>query len=348
MRAALLVAVLLLAATSGCTSREARIAEQRKTATEYFDKKEWSEAKIALLNLLKLDPNDAAAHYQMAETLWALQEYGEALWQYKEASRLAPENAEWKLKLAQVLFVARDYDGALEQVTVLLEKDPKNVEALLLRGGLKSVKGDVDGLLEDVDAALEVNPQHEASLALKAQALGRKGDVAGAEEALRKLVEAKGSAANHTSLARFLAITGKNDEALKELDTAISVAETPADRTAVRLFLTNFYMNQGQNDKAEQVLLQAKDDAPTRLERAAHARALLLLDGQGRQGRSDARGGSEGEARLRRPAARARRLPPAHGRHGQGARRRRSRHQALAEGRIRAPAPRRAHGRPEG
>ncbi len=263
MRAAVLLSVLLLlVGIGGCTSREARIAEQRKTATEYFDKKEWNEAKIAFLNLLKLAPNDAEANYQMAETLWALQEYGDALWRYKEAVRLAPEKAEWRLKLAQVLFVARDYDGALEQVTALLEKDPKNVDALLLRGGLKSVKGDIDGLLEDVDAALAVDPKHEGALALKAQALGRKGDVAGAEEALRKLVEAKGSAANHTSLARFLSIIGKNDEALKELETAISVAETPEERTSVRLFLTNYYMNQGQNDKAEEVLLQAHTDAP--------------------------------------------------------------------------------------
>ena len=263
MRAAALVCMLVLVGLAGCTSREARIAEQRKAATEYFDKKEWSEAKIALKNLLKLAPNDGEAHYQMGETLWNLQEYGEALWQYKEASRVAPENNEWRLKLAQILFVARDYDGSLENVTVLLEKDPKNVEALLLRGGMKSVKGDIDALLEDVDAALAINPQHEGALALKAQALGRKGDVAGAEEALRKLVEAKPSAANHTSLARFLAIIGKNEEALKEMETAITVADTPEDRTAVRLFLTNFYMNQGQNDKAEQTLLQARDDAPT-------------------------------------------------------------------------------------
>jgi tetratricopeptide (TPR) repeat protein len=263
MRSALVASLLLLVVLGGCTSREAKIASERKEATEYFDKKEWNEAKIAYKNLLKLAPNDAEAHYQMGETLWNLQEYGDALWQYREASRLAPKNAEWKLKLAQVLFVAREYDGVLEQVTSLLEDDPKNIDALLLRGALKSVKGDVDGLLVDVDAALAINPQHEGALQLKAQALGRKGDVAGAEDALRKLVEAKGSAANHTSLARFLAITGKNDEALKELETAISVADTVPDRTAVRLFLTNFYINQGQNDKAEQVLLQARDDAPT-------------------------------------------------------------------------------------
>lgn len=261
MRAAILCA-LLLAAAAGCTSQEARIAEQRKAANEYFDKKEWSEAKIAYMNLLQLTPTDAEAHYKMAETLWAMQEYGESLWQYKEAARLAPDNLEWRMKLAQVLFAARDYDASLENVSFVLEKDPKNVDALLLRGGLKSVKGDIDGLLEDVDAALAIDPQHQASLALRAQALGRKGDIAGAEEALRKLVAAKPNAANHLSLARFLAIVGKNDEALAELNFAIEASETPEEKTQSRLFLTNFYMNQGQNDKAEEVLLQARGDAP--------------------------------------------------------------------------------------
>src|SRR5258705_11025236 len=152
MRAAALVCMLVLVGLAGCTSREARIAEQRKAATEYFDKKEWSEAKIALKNLLKLAPNDGEAHYQMAETLWNMQEYGEALWQYKEASRIAPENNEWRLKLAQILFVARDYGGSLENAQVPLEKDPKNREALPPRGGMQSVKGDLDAPLEAVDA----------------------------------------------------------------------------------------------------------------------------------------------------------------------------------------------------
>jgi tetratricopeptide (TPR) repeat protein len=253
---------LMLAAALGCTSQEARVADQRKAANEFFEKKEWSEAKIAYMNLLQLEPNDAEAHYKMAETLWALQEYGEALWQYKEASRLAPENLEWRMKLAQVLFAARDYDAALENVSAVLEKDPKNVDALLLRGGLKSVKGDIDGLLEDVDAALAIDPNHQSSLALRAQALGRKGDIAGAEESLRKLVEVKPSAANHLSLARFLAIVSKNEEALVELNAAIEASESPEERTQSRLFLTNFYMNQGQNDKAEEVLVAARADAP--------------------------------------------------------------------------------------
>ena len=78
MRVAAIVSCLLLCFALGCTSKEARIAEQRETANAFFDKKEWSEAKIAYLNLLQLAPNDAEAHYKMGETLWALQEFGEA------------------------------------------------------------------------------------------------------------------------------------------------------------------------------------------------------------------------------------------------------------------------------
>ncbi|MEX2206975.1 MAG: tetratricopeptide repeat protein [Myxococcota bacterium] len=262
MRVAAILCVLLLAAAVGCTSKETRIAEQRTAADAFFEEKEWSEAKIAYMNLLQIAPNDAEAHYKMAETLWAMQEYGEALWQYKEASRLAPENTEWRMRLTQVLFAARDYDTALEQVSAVLEKDAQNIDALLLRGALKSVKGDIDGLLEDVEASLAINPDHPDSLALKAQALGRKGDIAGAEEALRKLVAVKPTASNHLSVARFLAIIGKNDEALVELNAAIAAAEKPEERTQARLFLTNFYINQGQNDKAEEVLLEARADAP--------------------------------------------------------------------------------------
>jgi tetratricopeptide (TPR) repeat protein len=271
MRVVAILCSLLLTAAVGCTSKEARIAELRKTSNEYFDKKEWSEAKIAYLNLLQLAPNDAETHYKMAETLWAMQEYGEALWQYKEASRLEPENTERRMKLTQVLFAARDYDTALEQVSTVLEKDPKNIDALLLRGALKSVKGETDGLIEDVDAALALNPEHPEALALRAQALGRKGDIAGAEEALHKLVKVKPTAANHLSLARFLAIVGKNDEALVELNAAISSAETKEERAQARLFLTNFHINQGQNDKAEEVLLAA------RAESGGDANVLLTL-----------------------------------------------------------------------
>ena len=122
MRAAALICMLLLAGLAGCTSREARIAEQRKAADRVLRQEGVERGEDRLKNLLKLAPNDGEAHYQMAETLWNLQEYGESLWQYKEASRLAPDNNEWRLQAgpdpvrrARLRRLARERHGAARE-----------------------------------------------------------------------------------------------------------------------------------------------------------------------------------------------------------------------------------------
>ena len=90
----------------------------------------------------------------------------------------------------------------------------------------------------------------------------------------------------------------------------------------MRLFLTNFYMNQGQNDKAEQTLLQARDDAPTDGNVLLTLARFYYLTGKADKAEEMLEASVAGEARLGRPAARAGRLPPAHERHGRGAGRR--------------------------
>ena len=52
-----------------CTSQEERAAEHRTAAEEYAEAEQWAEAKIEYLNLLRLAPDDAAAHYGMAEAV---------------------------------------------------------------------------------------------------------------------------------------------------------------------------------------------------------------------------------------------------------------------------------------
>ena len=103
MRPLRILLSLLVLVTLACTSQEERITQHREAANQYFEAEQWSEAKIEFLNLLQLAPDDAEAHFKMAETLWNLQEFGEALWQYSETARLAPTNVEWRLKVAKGL-----------------------------------------------------------------------------------------------------------------------------------------------------------------------------------------------------------------------------------------------------
>ncbi len=91
-----------------CTSKQERLSAYEHRAATYYEQDQWPEAKIEFLNLLQLDPDNASAHYKMAETLWRVQEYVEAVWQYKEAARRDPDYTDYGMRVAQVSFLARD------------------------------------------------------------------------------------------------------------------------------------------------------------------------------------------------------------------------------------------------
>ena len=259
MRAAALVGLAILLA---CGTSDEQVASHRAKAKEYMEAKQWSEAKIELVNVTNARPEDAEAHYMLGEVLFNLDEYRDGLFQYKEAVRLDGSKAEWRMRLAQVMFAFRLYDDAMQHVDVVLEADPKNVDALLLRAASHSIKGEVDPMLADIDAALAVDPKHKGALAFKAQALGRKGDVAGAEEYLRKLLEVDPTTENHLLMARFLSTLGRHPEALEESRKAIEVAKNTDEKVMAQLNLANQHLNLGEIDQTFDVLIKAREENP--------------------------------------------------------------------------------------
>ena len=255
----LMAAVLAL----GCGSPEEKIARHSDRADEYLENEQWAEAKIELLNLLQATPEDAPAHYKMAQVQFRLEEYREGLDQLTQAVRLDPENTEWRLQLAQVLSAARVYGPALEHVDAALVAEPDNVVALIVRAGIKSVSDDLEGMLADVDAALAIEPGSKAALALKAQALARSGDLAAAEEHWRRLLDVSPTTPNYLALARFLAGQERNDEVLAASRSAISAAESDRERARAQTNLANVYLNMGDRDAALRVLEEAREHEDT-------------------------------------------------------------------------------------
>jgi tetratricopeptide (TPR) repeat protein len=264
--ARLLALFLVAAALGACTDTEQKIAQHRQRAADYVAQQQWAEAKIELLNLLKLVPDDAEAHHEYGQVLFRLEQYGDGLWQLQEAVRLAPERLDWRLELGQVLFAARQYDQALDQVEAILKAEPRNVRALLLRGGVRSVKGDTEGLVADIDAALAVEPDNKAALLLKAETLLRSKDDAGAEEHLRRLLAVDSGSSSHLMMARFLAGRGRHDEALKEYYAAIEAASGEADGVRARMQLANYYLVLRDQKSAFEVMEKAREAYPTNSE----------------------------------------------------------------------------------
>ncbi|MFQ5515606.1 MAG: tetratricopeptide repeat protein [Myxococcota bacterium] len=254
-----LLALLLVVA---CTSKEERAAAYRARAEAYVEAEQWSEAKIELLNLLQLAPNDAAAHYRLGNTQWSLDEYSEALWQFREAVRLAPENIEYRMRLAAVLFLARDYDGVEEQLSTLLEQAPEHVPALILRARAARVEGELDRELEVLERALEIDPQNVAALAMKAQALAARGTPDEAELVLHQLVRVDPSPSSHQLYGAFLSLHERVDEARAQFEAAVEAAHELQDRIRALQILANFHLGRGEMEAAEAQLLRAREEAP--------------------------------------------------------------------------------------
>jgi tetratricopeptide (TPR) repeat protein len=280
MRLAMSAAALLAVALSACGTSDEEVARHRAKATEYYEAKQWNEAKIELVNVINARPEDGEAHFLLGDVLFNLEEYRDGLWQIREAVRLDSKQTEWRMRLAQVMFAFRLYDDCAQEIDAVLEADPRHIDALLLRAALHSIKGEVDAMLADVDTALEIDPKHKAALAFKAQVLGRKGDLAGAEEYLRKLLEVDPTTENHLSMARFLATLGRHPEALAESRKAIEVAKNPDEKVMAQLNLANQHLNLGELEATFEVLQKAREEFPDNAELLLSLARLHHANGQ--------------------------------------------------------------------
>jgi tetratricopeptide (TPR) repeat protein len=263
--------VLVACLLGACQSPEERLADHRERAAGYLEAEQLGEAKIELLNVLQLDPDDANAHYDLAETLWKLREYPEARWQFREAVRLDPNNVERRVRAAQVESIFGRSQDALAQIEKVLELDPDHVEGRLIHGTLMFTKGDADALLEDIEHVLELDAENVAALRLKGRAheVLQQPDLA--EATYRRLVEIDQTTLSYHLFAVFLGTQKRFEEAGENYARAVEAATEEDERTQARLALANFHLNMQDAEAAEKELIAARDENPK------NARLLLQL-----------------------------------------------------------------------
>ncbi len=254
--------VLCLGLLLACTSEEERKQQFRTNAENYYEAQQWSEAKIEFLNLLQLDPNDAAANYKLAETHARLGEYGDALYRYQEAVRIDPSNAEWRLQLAGWFLAANRTDDALTHAEQVIAQDPNNALAYVLRGRVRMTKGEMDPALSDLERALEIEPGRADALTIVAQLHASAGRMDRAEEALRQVVQHHENPAAHVLLGTFLVQLRRDEEGLAEYRKSLETAEDPDVRMRVNLLLANYYISKENFGRAEEHLQAARKEAP--------------------------------------------------------------------------------------
>jgi len=137
------VVVVLLLAVIGCGSPEEKKAKYLAQAQDYIRDGNFPKARVAIRNVLKIDPKDPEAYFVFAEVEEKEKNWRSAFANYQRTVELRPDHERALLKLAKFYLEGRAMDKVLEMADKVLEKSPGQVEAEALRIAVQAVKGNL-------------------------------------------------------------------------------------------------------------------------------------------------------------------------------------------------------------
>jgi Tfp pilus assembly protein PilF len=156
----------------------------------YVEKKQMPEAIQTLSEAIKLDPDDALAHYDMATLLSETDREREALEEFRKASDLEPGNTLYIEHLAVSLALNGDRNGAVAQFQKAIALLPASAEYRFNFGFALATNGDYAAAMAPLEKAVELSKGRNARfLAELAEAYDKTGRFAEAVKAAQQALD---------------------------------------------------------------------------------------------------------------------------------------------------------------
>ena len=268
---ALVLAVVLTAGAFGCGGPEERKAKYRLRAQEYFQQGNFPKARVAIRNVLKIDPKDIEAYFLYAQVEEKEQNWRNAVAGYQQVVELSPDHDRAQVKLAKYYLEER----ALEQVTQItdriLAKTPGHVPAQALQIIVTAVSGQLNKAIGQAEQLIAAAPTETDAVLLVASLYTANQRGEEAVPLLSRALEAQpGNLELLEGLASILIKLGRMGEAETTLQKIIALEPTVLSH---RLRQVAVYDQQQQYGKAEAVLKEA-----VRLEPDDETRRLVLVE----------------------------------------------------------------------
>ena len=291
----ILSAVLCVA----CGGPEERKAEYRGRALEYMEAANYPKARVALRNVLKIDPKDVEAYYLFAQVEEKEKNWRNAVQLYQEVVRLAPDHSGALITLAKYYLEAHLTAHVVKAAETVLAKDPRQPQARALKIAAQITAGeDVSSVIPKAEAlgaefptepdvaillatlyghqqryrdaevrlrgALEAHPKSIDLLNNLDRVLMQAKDIAGAERLVHQMIEIEPKSFDHRMrLARLYSEQGANDRAEAVLREAVALEPESVPR---RLKLADFLEAKRDRETAEQALLDGVAHMPNSVE----------------------------------------------------------------------------------
>ncbi len=286
--------VLIAALGAACGGPEERKANYRSKAQEYMDQRNFPKARVALRNVLKIDPKDPDAYYLAAVVDEKEKNWRGAVANLQQVIELAPDHREASIKLAKYYLEAKAGERVLELAHRVQRTHPQDPQAAALVIAVTAISGqiaeataqaealfkihgtepDVGVLLStlyahasrypDAIAILETTLKHHSKhlelMGVLAATQEQAGDVRGAERTYQSIIQVEPSNFDHrVKLASFFDQHGKYDRAEQVLHEAVQLDGNQEMRW---LALASYVASRQGLAQGERVLVEARSKLP--------------------------------------------------------------------------------------
>lgn len=290
----LIAFVTLTLAVSACGGPEERKANYRLRAQEYIQSGNFSKARVALRNVLKIDPKDPDAYFLYAQVEEKEQNWRNAFANYQRVVELAPDHEKAQLRLAKFYLEARMVEKVSEILDKVLAKNPDNVQAQSLRIAISAVDGRLPEAIRQAEAlvaAHQTDPEATLMLAALYMAQGR-GDES--TTVLERVLQAH---PDHLEVLDGLgSIYDKTGQSAKAESVYRKLIELEPNLFGHRLKLVHFYDQHKNYANAESAMREA-----VQLDPDSESRHLMLAEFLMQRGRIEQVEAALQEAQRRLP-----------------------------------------------
>ena len=242
---------------AGC-SPAAKKARLEKNAESYRSAGDYDKARIEYLNLLRADPQNAAANLQLG-LIW-LEEGApvQALPFLMRAKDAAPGDLATRAKLAVALRSVGQFADARKEALEILARDPAQEDALLVLADTTQTAEQIRATEQELSKA-EGRASANFFLA-QATLAGRKGDMEAAEKALMRALEIDPkSGPAHLALGNLRLAQRDTVRAGAAFQKA---AEVSSPRSIARLKYAEFLAQSGAREEGRKALVALTEKVP--------------------------------------------------------------------------------------
>lgn len=252
---AAMVTLALLLTLSACGGPQERKAQYRSKAQDYIQAGNFPKARVALRNVLKIDPKDADAYFLVAQVEEKEKNWRNAVANYQQVIEIVPDHKEALIVLAKYYLEAKLVDEVGRAADKVLEKHPQDPQAQALKIALLAQQDKMDQARVRAEALSKQYPTEPDVAILLATLYGQMRRLQEARATLQRALQAH---PHHLDLLRNLKTI--LDEAHDDKGTEQVLRQMIQEEPTLydpRLTLARFFDQRHATDQAEGVLREA-------------------------------------------------------------------------------------------